>query len=175
MVRRRGSLDILLNNAGIVHRDPVSELDTEHWRRVIETNLTSCFVLAREAARPMIARGWGRIVITASIMSFLARPGIAAYVSSKAALAGLTRVLAVELGPKGVTCNAIAPGYFVTDLTSGLVNDPEFDAFVRRRVPLGRWAEPRELGGVAVFLASDAASFVNGHVLTVDGGLTASL
>ena len=175
IVQRHGRLDVLLNNAGMVHLGTAAELDTEDWRRVIETNLTSCLVLAREAARPMIAQGWGRIIMTASIMSFLARPRIAAYVASKSALAGLTRALAVELGPQGVNCNAIAPGYFLTDMTRELSNDPEFDALIRQRVPLGRWAEPRELEGAALFLASDASSFVNGHVLTVDGGLTASL
>ena len=175
VVQRHGRLDVLLNNAGTAQPIAFEELGTEDWRRLIDTNLTSCFVLAREAAGPMIAQGSGRIIMTASVMSVLARPGIASYVATKTGLAGLTRALAVELGPKGVTCNAIAPGYFRTDLTSRLVADPEFDSLVRRRTPLGRWGEPRELGGVVVFLASDAGSFVNGHVLVVDGGLTVAL
>ena len=175
ILQRHERLDVLVNNAGIVHRDAVEDLGTEDWRRVIDTNLTACFVLARQAAGPMIAQGSGRIIMTASIMSFMARPGIASYITTKSALAGLTRALAVELGPKGVTCNAIAPGYFLTDLTAGLAADPEFDALVRRRTPLGRWGSADELAGVAVFLAAEASSYVNGHVLTVDGGLSASL
>ncbi len=123
----------------------------------------------------MVAQGRGRIVFTASIMSFVARPGIAAYVASKSALAGLTHALGVELGPSGVTCNAIAPGYFLTDFTTALKDNAEFDAMVRQRTPLGRWGEPEELAGAVVFLASDAAAYVNGHVLTVDGGMTAPL
>ncbi len=175
IVERHGRLDVLVGNAGINYREALADYATEEWRRVIDTNLTASFVVAREAARPMVAQGRGRIVFTASIMSFVARPGIAAYVASKSALAGLTHALGVELGPSGVTCNAIAPGYFLTDFTTALKDNAEFDAMVRQRTPLGRWGEPEELAGAVVFLASDAAAYVNGHVLTVDGGMTAAL
>ncbi len=175
IARRQGRLDILVCNAGIVHKEAVEALASEAWRRVIDTNLTSCFVLAREAARPMAEQGWGRIVMTSSILSRLARPGIAPYVVSKTALAGLTRALAVELGPKGITSNAIAPGYFVTEFTTALHADPEFEAMMRGRTPLGRWGEPDELAGAVVFLASEAGGYVNGHLLTVDGGLSVAL
>ena len=174
-IHEHGKLDVLVNNAGIQHREPVTETTDADWDRVIETNLSSGFALARAAARHMVARGEGRIINTASIMGPRARPTVAAYVAAKGGLAALTRALAVELGPKGVTCNAIAPGFFLTEMTEALAENPEFDAFVRARTPLGRWGRPEELGGVAVFLASDAASYVNGHVLFVDGGMTVSI
>ena len=170
-----GRLDILVNNAGMVHRDPIAELADENWDRVIETNLTSVMRLSRDAGRHMAARGHGRIINTASIMSLVARPGVASYVASKGGLAALTRALAVEFGPQGVTSNAIAPGYIVSDMTANLHNDPEFDSFVRTRTPLGRWGEAREIGAVALFLASDASSYVNGHLLVADGGMTVTL
>ncbi len=170
-----GRIDILVNNAGMVHRDPIAELDDGDWDRVIETNLTSVMRLSRDAGRHMAARGHGRIINTASIMSLVARPGIASYVASKGGLAALTRALAVEFGPRGVTSNAIAPGYIVSEMTADLHSNPEFDTFVRGRTPLGRWGEAKEIGAVALFLASDASSYVNGHLLVADGGLTAAL
>ena len=170
-----GRLDILVNNAGINHRAPLAEFDDGDWDRVIETNLTSVMRLSRDAGRHMAARGHGRIINTASIMSLVARPGVAAYVASKGGLAALTRALAVEFGPQGVTSNAIGPGYIVTDMNTALKADPEFDAFVRAGTPLGRWGEPKEIGAVALFLASDASSYVNGHLLVADGGMTISL
>ena len=175
MVQEFGTIDILVNIAGIQKDGPIEQMTLEQWQCVLDVNLTASFVVAREAARPMVAQGWGRIVFTASIMSRLARPGIPAYVATKSALAGLARALAVELGPAGVTCNAIAPGYFLTEFTAVLSDDPEFDAMVRQRTPVGRWGNADELGGAAVFLASDAAAYVNGHVLTVDGGMSAAL
>ena len=175
VVAEHGRLDILVNNAGITHREPLADFADKDWDRVIATNLSSCFSLAREASRPMIEQGWGRIVNTASIMGPQARPTIPAYVAAKAGLAGLTRALAVELGPKGVTCNAIAPGFFETEMTESLAADPAFNAFVRTRTPLARWGRPEELAGAAVFLASEAASFVNGHVLVIDGGMSVFL
>jgi gluconate 5-dehydrogenase len=174
-VETEGALDILVNNAAVQHRQPLTELADADWDRVIETNLTSCFVLARAAARHMLARSQGRIINTASIMGPLARPTVSAYVAAKGGLAALTRALAVELGPKGITCNAIAPGFFITDMNKTLVANPDFTAFVEARVPLGRWGEPNEIAGAAVFLASPAASYVNGHVLYVDGGLSAAV
>lgn len=175
VVETEGALDILVNNAAVQHRQPLTELADAAWDRVIETNLTSCFVLARAAASHMLNRGQGRIINTASIMGPLARPTVSAYVAAKGGLAALTRALAVELGPKGITCNAIAPGFFITDMNKSLVANPDFTAFVERRVPLGRWGEPSEIAGAAVFLASPAASYVNGHVLFVDGGLSAAV
>jgi gluconate 5-dehydrogenase len=175
VVETEGGLDVLVNNAAMQHRQPLKELADADWDLVIETNLTSCFVLARAAARHMLGRGQGRIINTASIMGPLARPTVSAYVAAKGGLAALTRALAVELGPRGITCNAIAPGFFITDMNKTLVDNPNFTAFVEARVPLGRWGEPNEIAGAAVFLASPAASYVNGHVLFVDGGLSAAV
>ena len=175
VVKEQGRLDILVNNAGINHRRPLAEFADEDWDQVIATNLSSCFTLAREASRPMAEQGWGRIVNTASIMGPQARPSVMAYIAAKGGLRALTRGLAVELGPKGITCNAIAPGYFVTEMTDPLVKDAAFSAIVRERTPLGRWGKPEELAGVVVFLASDAAAYVNGHVLVVDGGMSISI
>ncbi|MGH6720089.1 MAG: SDR family oxidoreductase [Alphaproteobacteria bacterium] len=172
---RHGRLDILVNNAGKVGRAPLAEFSDELWASVIDADLTACFRLAREAARPMVAARWGRIVNIASIMAQVARPTVVAYAAAKGGLVALTRALAVELAPHGVTCNAIAPGYFMTELTDPIRANPDFDAMVRARTPMGRWAEAAELAGPAVFLASDAASYVTGQVLTVDGGLVAAL
>ena len=176
IVARHGRLDVLVSNAGIQHRRPLLEFATADWQRVIETNLTSQFVLAREAARPMVEQGKGRIIFTASIVGpRVARPTVPAYAAAKGGLDALTRAFAVELGPKGVTCNAIAPGFFATEMNSPLVADAAFTAWISGRTPLGRWGELSEIGGAAVFLASDAASYVNGHTLYVDGGMTVAL
>lgn len=176
IVARHGRLDVLVGNAGIQHRGRLLDFATADWQRVLDTNLTACFVLAREAARPMIERRSGRIILTASMMGpAIARPTIPAYVAAKGGLVALTKALAVELGPHGVTCNAIAPGFFATEMNAALTANAEFSDFVGKRTPLGRWGRSEEIGGVAVFLASAASSYVNGHALFVDGGLTASI
>lgn len=176
IVARHGRLDVLVGNAGIQHRRPLLDFATADFQRVLDTNLTACFVLAREAAKPMIAQGGGRIILTASMMGpAIARPTVSAYIAAKGGLVALTKALAVELGPHGICCNAIAPGYFATEMNAALIADPEFSEFVGKRTPLGRWGRSEEIGGVAVFLASSAASYVNGHALFVDGGLTASI
>ena len=172
---RHGRLDILINNAGVQHRAPVTDWTDADFERVVAINLTACFRLAREAARLMLPRRSGRIISTGSVGALLGRPTIHGYIAAKAGLHGITRSLAAELGPHGITVNALAPGYFATELNTALVNDEAFSAWVCKRTPLGRWAEPKELGGAVVFLASDAGSYVNGHVLTVDGGMSVTL
>jgi len=175
VARDLGQLDILVNNAGVVQRTLMLDTATEDWDRVVETNLTALFRMAREAARPMVANGWGRIINIGSIMSVVSRPTVGSYAATKHAVVGLTKTLAAELGSRGVTANAIGPGYFRTELNVVLQQDPEFNAMLEARCPAGRWGEQSELGGVVVFLASDAASFVNGHLLIVDGGMTVNL
>lgn len=167
-----GRLDIVLLNAGIQHRSPLLEWELSDFQRLLDTNLTACFVLAQEAARHMIPRGHGRIIFTGSTIGIFARGTIHGYAASKAGLAGLTKSLAVELGANGITCNAICPGFFETDMNTAIVADPDFAARIKGRIPVGRWGQPEDLGGAAVFLASDASAFVNGHLLVVDGGHT---
>ncbi len=175
IVKRHGHLDILVNNAGIQHRRPLVEWQDDDFDRVININLASCFRLSRDAARLMLPNQFGRIINTGSVAAILGRPTIHAYVAAKAGLHGLTRSMAAELGRHGITVNALAPGYFATELNTALLEDKAFTAWVESRTPAGRWAKPEELGGAAVFLASNAASYVNGHVLAIDGGLSTSL
>ena len=175
VIARHGKLDILICNAGNQHRKPLIEWELDDWHSLMNTHLTSAFVLGQAAAKHMIPRGTSRIIMIGSIMSTLARPTVHAYTAAKSGIWGLTRTMAAELGPKGINVNAIAPGFFVTDMNTALVENPDFKSWIETRVPLGRWADPKELGGAAVFLASKAGSYVNGHLLTVDGGLVTTV
>ena len=172
---RHGRLDILVNNAGIALYGGVADHTLPDWRRVIEVDLTSLYAVTREAEPLMAANGYGRIINIASVLGLVARPGIISYVAAKHGVIGLTRSLATELGRYGITCNVIAPGYFNTPMGAELSRDSGFQRMISRRTPLGRWADPSELKGPVLFLAAPASSFVSGHVLTVDGGLTSSL
>ena len=170
-----GPVDILVNNAGIALRHSLVEFELDEWRRVLDVNLTSAFLVARAIAPGMIERGRGKIVNVCSVMSELARPTTGAYAAAKGGLKMLTRSMCAEWAPHGIQANGIAPGYFRTDLNEVLQKDAEFDAWLRARVPAGRWGEPDELAGAVVFLASPASDFVNGQLLVVDGGLSAVL
>jgi gluconate 5-dehydrogenase len=170
-----GAVDILVNNAGIQHRAPIDEFSDADWRRVMATNLDAPFYMARAVVPSMKARRAGKIINIASLASRLARPTTVPYQVSKGGIAMMTRGLAVELAPHGIQVNAIGPGFFRTDMNEALTSNVEFDAWVKKRTPAGRWAEPAELAGAAVFLASPASAFVTGQVLYVDGGFTASM
>jgi len=166
-------VDVLVNNAGITFRRPLLETTPEEWRRVLDTNLTSAFVVARAVVPGMIERGRGKVVNVGSVMVELARATTGAYAAAKGGLRMLTRTMCAEWAPHGIQANGISPGYFRTDLTEPLQRDEAFTRWLAARVPAGRWAEPDELGGAVVFLASPASDFVNGHMLVVDGGMTA--
>jgi gluconate 5-dehydrogenase len=170
-----GPVDVLVNNAGITQRKPLVEFSLAEWQRILDVNLTSAFLVARAVVPGMIERGSGKVVNVCSLMSELARPTIAPYSASKGALKMLTRSMCVEWAPHGIQANAIGPGYFATELTQPLQDDPAFDGWLRTRVPAGRWGDPAELAGAAVFLASRASDFVNGQILYVDGGLMAAV
>lgn len=170
-----GPIDILVNNAGMQHRAPLEDFPPEAFERLLQTNIASVFHVGQAVARHMIARRTGKIINIASVQSALARPSIAPYTATKGAVANLTKGMATDWAKHGLNCNAIAPGYFDTPLNAALVADPAFSAWLEKRTPAGRWGRVEELVGACVFLASEAASFVNGHVLYVDGGITASL
>jgi 2-deoxy-D-gluconate 3-dehydrogenase len=165
-----GPVDILVNNAGIIRRSDAVDFSERDWDEVIDTNLKSAFFLAQAAGRAMIARGGGKIVNIASMLSFQGGIRVASYAASKSAIAGITKALANEWAGKGVNVNAIAPGYIATRNTEKLRSDPERSDAILARIPAGRWGRPDDVAGAAVFLASPAADYVHGHVLAVDGG-----
>lgn len=173
IVRDLGRLDILMNNAGILIRAPIEDHGMPDFTRVIDINLNAVYAMARACARPMKAQGRGRIINTGSVMSISSRPGVISYVAAKHGVLGLTRGLAAELGPNNITVNAIGPGYILTEMNKHVLGTP-FEQAVIDRTPMARWAAPEELTGTAVFLASDAASFVTGQLLMVDGGMTSN-
>lgn len=170
-----GPLDILINNAGIQRRAPLHEFDHKDWHELMQTNLDSVFFVGQAVAKHMITRKKGRIINICSVQSELGRPGISPYMASKGALKMLTKGMAIDWGPLGLNVNGIGPGYFKTELNEKLVNDTTFSAWLTNRTPSRRWGDVEELAGAAVFLASDASTFVNGHILYVDGGVTAQL
>lgn len=169
-VKEFGAIDILVNNAGTIKRAPAEEHPDEYWNKVIDTNLNAVWRLSQYAGRLMLAQGSGKIINTASLMSFQGGLLIASYVASKSAVGQLTKALANEWAGRGVNVNAIAPGYMATDNTAPLRADPVRSAHILSRIPMGRWGEPADLGGAAVFLASEASNYIHGHVLVVDGG-----
>jgi gluconate 5-dehydrogenase len=170
---RAGPIDILVNNAGVQIRGRLDEYPVDDWHRLLACNLTSAFLVARAVAPGMIRAGRGKIINVLSLQSELARPGIAPYAASKGALKMLTRGMCADWAPLGLCVNAIGPGYIATELTASLQRDPEFDGWVRRRTPAGRWGQTSDLVGAAVFLAAPASDFVNGQIVYVDGGLLA--
>jgi gluconate 5-dehydrogenase len=170
IVARHGRLDIAVGNAGQSLRRKLAEFTQAEIAQLLDVNLASALKLA-QAVAPAMASG-GRILFTGSMLGQIARPNNALYAASKAGLAGLVRALAVELGPQGITCNAVAPGLVITEMTAGLLKDATLDAFVRSRTPLGRWGRPEDIAGPALFLVSPASRFVTGQVLLVDGGMS---
>ncbi len=173
IIKAFGRIDALVNNAGIQIRGPLADFNPADWHKILDVNLTSAFLVARAVAQDMLARQSGKIINICSMQSELGRPGIAPYAASKGGLKMLTRAMAAEWGRYNIQVNGIGPGYFLTDMTKPLAADKKFDAWLRGRTPAGRWGRPEELIGPAVFLASDASSYVNGQILYVDGGMLA--
>jgi gluconate 5-dehydrogenase len=170
-----GPLTILVNNAGIQRRHPIVEFPDADWDAIMATNLTAPFRVSKAVLPGMIAQRRGKIIHIASLMSELARPTVVPYIASKGGIRQLTRGMAVELAPHNIQVNSIAPGYFATELNRALLDNPEFDAWVKKRTPAGRWGQPAEIAGLAVFLASRAADYITGQMLTIDGGMSVAL
>lgn len=168
--QKLGGIDILVNNAGTIRRSPAVEQSDEDWTTVLNVNLSSVFRLTQHAGRHMLARGSGKVINIASLLSFQGGILVPAYAAAKGGVAQLTKAFANEWASKGVQVNAIAPGYMATDNTAALRNNPERSRQILERIPTGRWGDPEDLAGAAVFLASAASDYVNGHVLVVDGG-----
>jgi len=173
--RANGHLDILFNNAGIQRRHPFAEFPQEDWDDLIATNLTAPFIVSQAAVPGMIARRRGKIVHIASLLSELARPSVVPYAAAKGGVRQLTRGMAVELAPHNIQVNAIAPGYFATEMNRALIDNAEFNAWVCKRTPAGRWGQPDELAGLAVFLASSASDYVSGQMIVIDGAMSVAL
>jgi gluconate 5-dehydrogenase len=173
--RQGVAIDILVNNAGIQFRRPMLDLETADWRRVVDTNLTSAFVIGREAARRMAQRGYGKIINIGSLTSELARATVAPYTVAKGGIKMLTKAMAAEWGELGIQANAIGPGYMITDMNQALIDNPTFDAWVKGRTPARRWGRPDELAGTCVYLASAASDYVSGQIIYVDGGMISVL
>ncbi|WP_326523041.1 SDR family oxidoreductase [Sphingomonas sp.] len=165
-------IDVLVNNAGIQRRAPLHEFDDADWRELMAINLDGVYFTSKRVARGMISRGHGKIINIASVQSELARPSIAPYTAAKGAVRNLTRGMCADWAGLGLQANAIAPGYFDTPLNAALVADPDFDGWIRKRTPAGRWGRLSDLHGVAIFLASSASDFVNGQTIFIDGGIT---
>jgi len=170
-----GAIDILINNAGMQFRTPLEDFPVDRWEQLLKTNISSVFYVGQAVAKHMIARGRGKIVNIASVQSELARPGIAPYTATKGAVKNLTRGMCTDWAKHGLQINALAPGYFKTPLNQALVDSAEFSSWLEKRTPAARWGNVEELVGAAVFLSGKASSFVNGHTLYVDGGITTSL
>ena len=174
-IEAEGPIDILVNNAGMQIRGPLQDYDDRDWRTIMKTNLDSVYFVGQSVAKKMIPRGRGKIINICSVQSELGRPGIAPYAATKGAVKMLTKGMAIDWGQFGLNVNGIGPGYFKTELNQKLVDDPTFSSWLVGRTPSRRWGDVEDLGGAAVFLASDASRFVNGHILYVDGGVTACL
>ncbi|CAB3840245.1 SDR family NAD(P)-dependent oxidoreductase [Achromobacter deleyi] len=168
-------IDVLVSNAGNQNRKPVVEMTPAEWQALQNVHVNGAFHCARAVLPAMAARGFGRIVLMSSVAGQATMPNIAAYATAKGAIAAFTRALAVEYGASGITCNALAPGFVRTDFTQGLQDNPQFQSFLATAVPTGRWAAPEDIAPAVVYLASPGASFVNGHVLAIDGGLLARM
>ena len=175
VIARHGHIDILVNNAGIQRRAPFAEFPQADWDDIIATNLTAPFVVSQAVVPGMMTRKQGKIIHIASLLSDLARPTVVPYTAAKGGVRQLTRGMAIELAQYNIQVNAIAPGYFSTEMNRALLDNAEFDAWVKKRTPAGRWGEPHEIAGLAVFLASGAANYMTGQVLVMDGGMSVAL
>ncbi|NBD39000.1 MAG: glucose 1-dehydrogenase [Verrucomicrobia bacterium] len=173
LAQRHGNIDILVNNAGVQRRHPLASMPLAEFKAVLDVNLTAAFLVARSVVEGMHAQGSGKIINICSLMSDLARPTTGNYAAAKGGLRMLTRSMAGEWASEGIQVNAIAPGYFETEMTKKLKEDPQFNEWICGRTPAGRWGQPSELAGLAVFLASPASSYINGQMVFADGGLTA--
>ncbi len=170
-----GPIDVLVNNAGIQHRGSLETIEKKDFDKVIETNLIGAFLVSKHVVKGMIKRQKGKIINICSLMSSLGRYTVGPYAAAKGGLAMLTKAMAVDWGQYNIQVNGIAPGYFITEMTQPLADDPEFDTWLKKRTPANRWGDPTELIGTAIYLSTQASAFVNGQVIYVDGGIMASI